>query len=187
MVFYCCVPNCKSSGFDENISMHKFPNDERQIKVWKDRIRRSGSSATKDDFRVTASTRVCSKHFQSVDYVCPDAAKKRLKCDAVPSVFTWIHTPKRKSPRKRKFEDSDETDTASEGEERVHQEVQANIVMPCTHRFSMNNIVHSNPKLNLLRFYTGFATIAVFNTVLELIVPKKDRSKFNNILGSTQK
>ncbi|XP_045165921.1 uncharacterized protein LOC123529598 [Mercenaria mercenaria] len=176
MVFYCCVPNCKSSGFDENVSMHKFPNDERQIKVWKDRIRRSGSSATKDDFRVTASTRVCSKHFQSVDYVCPDAAKKRLKCDAVPSVFTWIHTPKRKSPRKRKFEDSDETDTASEGEERVHQEVQANIVMPCTHRFSMNNIVHSNPKLNLLRFYTGFATIAVFNTVLELIVPKKDRS-----------
>ncbi|XP_053396795.1 52 kDa repressor of the inhibitor of the protein kinase-like [Mercenaria mercenaria] len=93
MVFYCCVPNCKSSGFDENVSMHKFPNDERQIKVWKDRIRRSGSSATKDDFRVTASTRVCSKHFQSVDYVCPDAAKKRLKCDAVPSVFTWIHTP----------------------------------------------------------------------------------------------
>lgn len=115
-------------------------------------------------------------HFKSVDFICQDASKKRLKSDAVPSVFTWTQTPSRRSPRKRKIDDSDETDTASEGEERVHQEVQANVIVPCTHRFSIHNIVHSNPKQNLLRFYTGFATISVFNTILELIVPKKDRS-----------
>lgn len=43
-------------------------------------------------------------------------------------------------------------------------------------RFSIHNIVHSNPKQTLLRLYTGFATISVLTPFFELIVPKKDRN-----------
>ena len=33
MVFYCCVYGCKGSGFDEGVSMHGFPTDEKRKKV----------------------------------------------------------------------------------------------------------------------------------------------------------
>ncbi|XP_052242305.1 uncharacterized protein LOC127852386 [Dreissena polymorpha] len=116
MVFYCCVPNCKASGFDENVSMHKFPDSEQQRKIWKDRIRRS-------DVKISQHTRVCSYHFKFVDFVNPKSSKKRLKSEAVPSQFQWTQVEKGRSPRKSKNVDSDETDTASEGEERVHVDI----------------------------------------------------------------
>lgn len=143
--------------------------------MWSDRIKGSESLTKKKKFKVTSSTRICSLHFTSTDFLYADASKRRLKPDAVPSVFPCIQTPKPQLPRKRKYEDSDdETDTASESEEEVNGEIQEIITEPCIHRFSIHNIVHSNPKQHLLRFYTGFASLSVFKTVLELIVPKKD-------------
>ena len=77
-------------------------------------IRRSTTSATKDDFKVTASTRVCSKHLFS-DFIEYDSKKRKLNPGAKPSVFVWTSQSKRKSPKKR--HDSEATDTASETEE----------------------------------------------------------------------
>ena len=28
MVHYCCVPDCKASGFDEGVSFHSFPKED---------------------------------------------------------------------------------------------------------------------------------------------------------------
>ncbi|KAH3724845.1 hypothetical protein DPMN_050672 [Dreissena polymorpha] len=86
------------------------------FQIWKDRIRRS-------DVKISQHTRVCSYHFKFVDFVNPKSSKKRLKSEAVPSQFQWTQVEKGRSPRKSKNVDSDETDTASEGEERVHVDI----------------------------------------------------------------
>ena len=38
---------------------------------------------------VNRHTKICSKHFRSDDFIDPYSSKKRLKADAVPSIFSW--------------------------------------------------------------------------------------------------
>ena len=148
------------------------------LQTWKARIRRSATSAKKDDFKVTANTKVCSKHFLFADFIEYDSKRRKLKQGAVPSVFSWSNQSKRKSPKKRY--DSEATDTASESEENPKQSfeegVQVCIPIPCSHRFSMNIVLASNPKMKLVQFYTGFPNYEIFKEVLNLIVPGCDRS-----------
>ena len=128
---------------------------------------------------MTASTRVCSKHFLFSDFIEYDSKKRKLNPGAIPSVFVWTSQSKRKSPKKR--HDSEATDTASETEEPQGQcfdkEVQASLPVPCSHQFSMQTILASNPKLKLVQFYTGFQNYDIFKEVLNLIVPGCDRSQ----------
>ena len=149
------------------------------LQAWKARIRRSTTSATKDDFKVTASTRVCSKHFLFSDFIEYDSKKRKLNPGAIPSVFVWTSQSKRKSHKKQ--HDSEATDTASETEAPQEQcfdkEVQASLPVPCSHQFSMQTILASNPKLKLVQFYTGFQNYDIFKEVLNLIVPGCDRSQ----------
>ena len=92
-------------------------------------MKRSTTSATKDDFKVTTSTIVCSKHFLFSDFIDYDSKNIKLNPGAIPSVFDWTSQSKRKSPKKR--HDSEATDTASETEEPQEQcfdkEVQASL------------------------------------------------------------
>ena len=85
------------------------------FQIWKSRIRRSGSNPKKDDFNVTGITKVCSKHFLPDCYVNFSSKKRALKDNAVPTIFPWTETKRRKAP-KRRYETS-ETETASETEQ----------------------------------------------------------------------
>jgi len=74
-------------------------------------------------FSVNCHTKICSEHFTSDDFINPESAKKRLKADAIPSIFAW--TKEKAQPVKRsvleklnesRTEKEEATDTASEGE-----------------------------------------------------------------------
>ena len=73
-------------------------------------------------FSVNCHTKICSEHFTSDDFINPDSTKRRLKVDAVPSIFAW--NKEKAQPVKRSVleklnvsrTEEEATDTASEGE-----------------------------------------------------------------------
>ena len=77
-------------------------------------------------FNINRHTKICSEHFTSDDFINPYSSKKRLKVDAVPSIFSWnkdkqenIQPVKRSALEKlhqSRAEEEEATDTASEGE-----------------------------------------------------------------------
>ena len=73
---------------------------------------------------VNEHTKICGEHFVIGDYVNPYSVKKRLKDDAVPSIFAW-NKDKNQSKKRRsvtekleaiRTEEDEATHTASEGE-----------------------------------------------------------------------
>ena len=105
MVNKCCAINCKSGYIGEstnlNITFHKFPiNNEELLRVWLKRVARK-------DFKPTQYSRLCSLHFKPEDFIenstdqllrrkrrrqDPKLEKRRLKHDAIPSVFQDLPT-----------------------------------------------------------------------------------------------
>ena len=72
---------------------------------------------------VNKHVKICSKHFRPEDFINPEAKKRRLKRDVVPSIFTWSdespETVARSAVEKlntSRQEEEEATDTASEGE-----------------------------------------------------------------------
>ena len=98
MPTHCCVPECTKKGYREEdgskVSYFQFPTDNMLKKKWIHAIRRDEGK----DFKISESTKVCSRHFRKEDLKKTLAGKICLKSGAVPSVFSWIRT----SPRKRK-------------------------------------------------------------------------------------
>ena len=75
------------------------------------------------NFNVNKLVKILSKHFSPDDFIDPDAKKRRLKLDAVPSIFAWSkenpETVARSVVEKlntSRQEEEEATDTASEGE-----------------------------------------------------------------------
>ena len=98
--YHCCVPLCENdSRYKENLSFHHFPVDENIRKEWIAKIRRDVG----EFFQVTKSTVVCSAHFKPEEIKVTQAGKRVLFSKSVPSIFSWITSKKRKSPRKRLF------------------------------------------------------------------------------------
>lgn len=60
----CCVPRCSSRR-----GGHQFPNDPVLRKVWLVAVRR-------DQWKPTAASRVCHKHFKEEDFVATTALGK---------------------------------------------------------------------------------------------------------------
>ena len=102
---YCCVPGCKNSSSDKKmqdslgyISYHAFP-DALSVKgkQWIRRIHHDPGV----NFVVNASTKICSEHFLPNDFIHGDLPvqnrRRRLKTNAVPSIFPWKHVKKRQS------------------------------------------------------------------------------------------
>ncbi|XP_044171843.1 uncharacterized protein LOC122956242 [Acropora millepora] len=74
-------------------------------------------------FNVNKHVKICREHFRPEDFINPEAKKRRLKRDAVPSVFAWSEekpeTVARSGVEKlntSRPEEEEATDTASEGE-----------------------------------------------------------------------
>lgn len=78
---YCVAPCCSSYGSDPEISFHKFPlKNDILLRQWLKAMQRK-------NFRPTNASYLCSKHFNSSDFIPHWKARRRLKRCAVPSVF----------------------------------------------------------------------------------------------------
>ena len=74
-------------------------------------------------FNVNKHVKICSEHFRPEDFINPEAKKRRLKRDVVPSIFAWSEespeTVARSAVEKlntSRQEEEEATDTASKGE-----------------------------------------------------------------------
>ena len=92
MPTHCCVPECTKKGYREEdgtkVSFFKFPIENPMKKKRLHAIRREEGKY----FKVTKSTRVCSRHFREGDIKKSLSGKNELKHGVVPSVFPWIRT-----------------------------------------------------------------------------------------------
>uniref|UniRef100_A0A8C6VRU2 THAP-type domain-containing protein n=1 Tax=Nothobranchius furzeri TaxID=105023 RepID=A0A8C6VRU2_NOTFU len=78
-----CVPLCAAGGrFNKTISFHSFPKEPELRAQWLIKIRR-------DRFGVTASSRVCSRHFETGEIFLSSSGKQCLQPKVVPSLFHW--------------------------------------------------------------------------------------------------
>ncbi len=81
----CCAGQCNSSATRKDLSWHQLPFENKNIlKVWVTKMRRDPRY-----FNVNKHTKICSEHFKNDDFIEPDAKVKRLKMNAVPSIFEW--------------------------------------------------------------------------------------------------
>ena len=103
---HCCVPGCSHRRKSHpNLSFHPIPADEGRRKRWIVAIRRDEG----EHFRVTGNTVVCSEHFTSDSYHSPHLfasapgvrVSRRLKNDAVPTIFAFKPKHSRPSPAER--------------------------------------------------------------------------------------
>ncbi|KAM7286325.1 uncharacterized protein ISCGN_033209 [Ixodes scapularis] len=104
MTVHCCVPQCKQRGISDSdgnkVSFHRFPRDPTLYKKWIIAMKRDEGA----NFRVNMkSTKVCSKHFRTCDFIPGVASGHNLLRDtAVPSVFAFKPQSKvRKPPKQR--------------------------------------------------------------------------------------
>ena len=82
----------------QKISFHAFPKDTTRKDRWLHFIRRDEN----EHFKVTNHSKVCSRHFQTSDFLGVTPRGRRfLKPDAIPSVFPWKAKKERK-PAARK-------------------------------------------------------------------------------------
>ncbi|CAN7951069.1 unnamed protein product [Ixodes pacificus] len=103
MPTHCCVPQCSQRGpKDEEqnkVSYFGFPKDKELFKKWIVAIRRDEGK----HFKVTKSTKVCSKHFKDKDFLPGYVnGRKFLKEGIVPSAFRFSvpKVPRRKVQRR---------------------------------------------------------------------------------------
>ena len=86
MVQFCCAGGCQNSSANrKDISFHGLRlNSKSLLSVWITKMKRDPRY-----FNVNRHTKICSEHFTSDDFIDPYSSKKRLKADAVPSIFSW--------------------------------------------------------------------------------------------------
>lgn len=105
----CCVPICTNRGYrDKNnakISYYTFPKDNYVRKQWIHAIRREEGKS----FRITASTKVCSRHFRDEHLKKTLAGKIILKPGAVPSKFAWSTSPRKRKPPTQRTPNNEST------------------------------------------------------------------------------
>ena len=101
----CCVPGCTNySAKSTNISYHKIPKDPQLRKAWISDLRRENLPPLKNCY-------VCSEHFDNesfksdfIEQLIREKKRKRLKADAIPSIFTFTSPTTVSSKRRATIE-----------------------------------------------------------------------------------
>ena len=191
MGWFCCVPGCsKRSERDKDVSFHLLPrHDKKLLKLWIHKIGRK-------DLRVSASTRVCSRHFVS-------SKNRKLRPDEyptlnLPTLSTQVtQQRKRKSPRKREFTlPTEESDDCSGETEAINESVSSvatstdvrgedieALVKEC--ELLRRKLVESESKLKsaqlrissveyddkMIQFYTGFTSYKLLKACFDFLGP----------------
>ncbi|CAL1264097.1 unnamed protein product [Larinioides sclopetarius] len=120
MVHFCCAFGCKEKGTkDCKVSFHSFPKDEGRRRLWMLKVRR-------ENFTVSNSTKICSKHFTPDSFDKEKFGGTWLKKTAVPTLFSFPDhlQPKNKErnpPKNRNIPDATEL---LSGPEPLSKEVQ---------------------------------------------------------------
>lgn len=60
MVFNCCVPFCKNKSNTPNVNLHRFPYDQKLLKIWINNIKTFTvkNKTNPKRFKVTGCTKV---------------------------------------------------------------------------------------------------------------------------------
>ncbi|XP_064462131.1 uncharacterized protein LOC135372454 [Ornithodoros turicata] len=116
---------------NRKVSFLSIPSDPKKKKKWITAIRRDEGK----DFVIKKHTKVCSLHFVENDFFANYASgTRRLKEDAVPSVFSFLQKPaksKRKPPKERAVAHSPVTHTTETASpERCHDLEDIMVDMP---------------------------------------------------------
>lgn len=82
--FRCCVPTCPSKY--STAGLHNFPTDKERCWEWIENTK-TFDFATKSNKLSTSHYKVCERHFQESDYRDTAGGNKRLKKNAVPSLY----------------------------------------------------------------------------------------------------
>lgn len=167
MPHFCSSGGCtNSSDRRKDLSFHSLPildNQQKLLSVWMTKMRRHPKH-----FHPSQHSKICSEHFLSEDFINPLSNKRRLKSDAVPSIFAWTKKENMSRPQRRRASEKlnssrqeleEATDTASEGEGDIMLET-TNISrktqtfedefccydnslkrIPCCHRFSASHLL----------------------------------------------
>ena len=122
----CCVPGCTNySAKSTNISYHKIPKDPQLQKAWISRLRRENLPPLKNCY-------VCSEHFDNeccesdfMEQLIGEKKRKRLKVDAIPSIFTFT-SPTAVSSKRR-------ATTENRIERKRQKEVRCNVTVNFHH------------------------------------------------------
>ncbi|KAE9529990.1 hypothetical protein AGLY_011452 [Aphis glycines] len=94
MPYKCCACGCNNrDGLAKNIKLFRFLDDDCRKKEWLELVQR-------ENFTVTKSSRLCSAHFRSSEFV-EASGKLILKNNARPSIFNFPTTPIKKDGRKK--------------------------------------------------------------------------------------
>ncbi|KAK6169859.1 hypothetical protein SNE40_020834 [Patella caerulea] len=185
---YCCVPNCKNSK-----GGHTFPKDLILRKIWIVAIKRNDQQTGKL-WQPGEHDRVCKDHFTNDDYTSTLLGeRKRLKKDAVPSLFKFKKSvcPRRKL--KRVFEDpvnpvifeNEENEVINEiiidhscvdvavpvdcePSQNNNVEIQCHLLSDINSKFSIENFCE-NP--GAIKYYSGFNNYNHFMFFFNLLGP----------------
>ena len=104
MSHFCCAGECENSSDQrKDLSFHGLPlEDKPLLSLWISKMHRNPNY-----FNVNEHTKICSAHFVSEDFINPEARKRRLKRNVVPSIFAWTKNLPERSERTaaKKLED----------------------------------------------------------------------------------
>ncbi|KAJ8732411.1 hypothetical protein PYW07_015010 [Mythimna separata] len=81
----CAVANCKNTSAKisknkDGITFHRFPRDKARRKQWELAVNREEAWSS------TASSAVCSEHFETKDFYLTESGLRRLSVEAVPAI-----------------------------------------------------------------------------------------------------
>ncbi|XP_078382735.1 uncharacterized protein LOC144665367 [Oculina patagonica] len=212
--YHCCVPLCnndqrKSSATGKNLKFFNFPKDGQLRKAWIIAIRRDEGPL----FKIQKdSTLVCSEHFKTDEIQTTLAGRKRLRDQAVPSVFAWTKTTqqrpenvfqRRKKLRFEKNASSDEEASKLEGssvnseptaeeqlKNRIAQleeqiaELEEQVAVLSLEKFGLERFSKDPEQI---KFYTGFGSYELLKSVFNWLQPyAKNMATWSQVQRSGQ-